>query len=310
MRRYDLLLHPRKVLRKSLLARLVVVLLVVMSICMLGLTYVEYQRQKSSLIESTEQRVDVLVDLLTLVLREPVYNVDEEQIQTVVSSFLKEKTILKISVFGISKEDKLASRWSWSKDLAQLTEKKIRELGISKDDQGRYFKKGVDNRWEIASDEGLESLPEKAKNYLQERLNAYQKQYGLEVKERPVLVDGERIGTVDIVFTLEAMRASLYTLFLHMLLQNILVIGLVLVVTGILLYQFVVHPMRELGNKLKDIAEGHGDLTTLLTIKSEDEIGEVAQHFNDFVGKLRRMVLVIRGEVDNLASAATGLKKI
>ena len=47
---------------------------------MLGLTYVEYQRQKSSLISSTEQRVDVLVYLLTLVLREPVYNVDEEQI--------------------------------------------------------------------------------------------------------------------------------------------------------------------------------------------------------------------------------------
>ncbi|QGN94667.1 Methyl-accepting chemotaxis protein 4 [Piscirickettsia salmonis] len=311
MLRYKFLLYPRNLLRKSVLARFVVVLFVVMFICMLGLTYVECQRQKNNLIMGTEQRVDVFVELLTLVLREPVYNVDEDQIQAVVNSFLKEKMILKISVFGINKDDVLASRWSLSKSFIDLTEEKLRQLGIAKESQSRYFKKqsGENGGWEIIAEQGLLSLPEEARPYLTRQLQEHQQQYGVEVKERPILVDGERIGTVDIVFTLKSMQEGLYTLFLHMLFQNILIIGLVLIVTAVLLYQFIVSPIRELGDKLKDIAEGHGDLTALLVIKSEDEIGEVAQHVNGFIGKLRKMVLVIRGEVDNLASAATGLRK-
>lgn len=54
--------------------------------------------------------------------------------------------------------------------------------------------------------------------------------------------------------------------------------------------------MREIlffGEKLKDIAEGEGDLTKEIPVRSGDEIGELAQHINQLVRKLRETVTVL-----------------
>lgn len=54
--------------------------------------------------------------------------------------------------------------------------------------------------------------------------------------------------------------------------------------------------MRELlffSDKLKDIAEGEGDLTKEIPVRSEDEIGELAIHINHLVRKLRETITVL-----------------
>jgi len=45
--------------------------------------------------------------------------------------------------------------------------------------------------------------------------------------------------------------------------------------------------------KLKDIAEGEGDLTKEIPVRSEDEIGDLARHINHLVAKLRETVTVL-----------------
>jgi len=58
---------------------------------------------------------------------------------------------------------------------------------------------------------------------------------------------------------------------------------------------------------LQEIGHGEGDLTKTLTVKSNDEIGELATHFNTFVGTLREMIATIS---DHVASIGTSAKTL
>jgi methyl-accepting chemotaxis protein len=55
----------------------------------------------------------------------------------------------------------------------------------------------------------------------------------------------------------------------------------------------VVRDILYFSEKLKDIAEGEGDLTKEIPVRSQDEIGELAKHINHLVRKLRETVSVL-----------------
>lgn len=71
-------------------------------------------------------------------------------------------------------------------------------------------------------------------------------------------------------------------------------IGLgILLVMALLTSWFVARQLNELGNianALADIAEGDGDLTRRLDVRSQDEVGLLADKFNKFVDRLHQMV--------------------
>lgn len=71
-------------------------------------------------------------------------------------------------------------------------------------------------------------------------------------------------------------------------------IGLgILLVMALLTSWFVARQLNELGNianALADIAEGDGDLTRRLDVRSQDEVGLLADKFNKFVDCLHQMV--------------------
>jgi len=58
---------------------------------------------------------------------------------------------------------------------------------------------------------------------------------------------------------------------------------------------------------LEDIAEGDGDLTKRIEAPSNDEIGELARHFNTFLDKLRNMIGEIKGNAATLAEHSQSL---
>ncbi|EKD39041.1 MAG: hypothetical protein ACD_75C00522G0002 [uncultured bacterium] len=60
----------------------------------------------------------------------------------------------------------------------------------------------------------------------------------------------------------------------------------------------------------RDIAEGEGDLTKRISIKSQDEIGELAKWFNIFIEKLQGVVGIISKNTQLLGSEATNLANI
>jgi len=70
--------------------------------------------------------------------------------------------------------------------------------------------------------------------------------------------------------------------------------------------RFVARPIVRMADMLKDISEGEGDLTKRLDIKSNDEIGRLARHFNTFVEKLQGIISQIAANAGTMGESAVG----
>ncbi|MBC9071303.1 methyl-accepting chemotaxis protein [Thauera sp. CAU 1555] len=66
--------------------------------------------------------------------------------------------------------------------------------------------------------------------------------------------------------------------------------------------------LRRIRNALAEIAQGEGDLTARLDIRSEDEIGKVAQAFNTFLGRLHEMFRSLNDETARLTGGVRSLE--
>ena len=67
------------------------------------------------------------------------------------------------------------------------------------------------------------------------------------------------------------------------------------------------NPLRAIGDALREISEGHGDLTKRLRDDRDDEVGRVALEFNSFVSGLSGTIGSVREGVTQLGSVSTGL---
>ncbi len=59
---------------------------------------------------------------------------------------------------------------------------------------------------------------------------------------------------------------------------------------GWVLGNYIVRPIMEVVEIIKDLAEGEGDLSVRLTSKTQDEIGDLCKWFNTFVSKLNDLI--------------------
>lgn len=66
------------------------------------------------------------------------------------------------------------------------------------------------------------------------------------------------------------------------------------------LLSYLLKPMTELNGAIKDIADGEGDLTRRLTIRTQDEFGELSASFNRFVEKIHGSVSQVKLTTEQL----------
>ena len=97
--------------------------------------------------------------------------------------------------------------------------------------------------------------------------------------------------------------------------NNLVMIGFVittLLCGGImfLVSLFVIKPVKMVVAGLKDVAQGEGDLTKELVISTQDELGELAQWFNVFLGNLRQIVGDIAVNSDHVGKSSGSLLDI
>ena len=59
-------------------------------------------------------------------------------------------------------------------------------------------------------------------------------------------------------------------------------------------------PIIKVANTLKDISEGEGDLTKIIIVNSQDEIGSLAHYFNLTMEKIRNLVGTIKFKINGL----------
>lgn len=72
----------------------------------------------------------------------------------------------------------------------------------------------------------------------------------------------------------------------------------------------IVRPIQATVTMLKDIAQGEGDLTKRLNLTSQDEIGEMANWFNQFMEKLQEIIRQIVGDASSLNTSSASLSTI
>ncbi len=76
------------------------------------------------------------------------------------------------------------------------------------------------------------------------------------------------------------------------------------IILGVLLYQSILKPLRQLNIQMNDIAHGNGDLTKTIQVKNKDELGEVATSFNHFISSLRQMMTQISSSSERVAASS------
>ena len=90
-----------------------------------------------------------------------------------------------------------------------------------------------------------------------------------------------------------------------------LVISLIILVlvipSSIFLSRSLSRPIIKVVENLKDIAQGEGDLTHAIDIKSKDEIGDLAHYFNETILKIRNLIISIKQKADLLSSTGSEL---
>ena len=125
----------------------------------------------------------------------------------------------------------------------------------------------------------------------------------------PVFADGKRLGGIAALQSDAKVRANT-----RQMLTMICVVALICVLLAVPLAWFaavmVVNPLKGIVEKLKDIAEGEGDLTTRLKVTSQDETGQVAQWFNTFIDNIHALVQEISENATRLEHSSSDMARI
>lgn len=88
---------------------------------------------------------------------------------------------------------------------------------------------------------------------------------------------------------------------------------IITILAAVIIFLFTVRitkPILKVTGSLKDIAQGEGDLTKRLEVKSLDEIGELAEYFNIFMEKLQGIIRDIAGNAESLSTSSSELSEI
>jgi methyl-accepting chemotaxis protein len=104
-----------------------------------------------------------------------------------------------------------------------------------------------------------------------------------------------------------------YKLMQKLNLIRISLIGIVLIASvglTFLLLVKVLNPLLVAKQALNEVAQGEGDLSRTIEIKTKDEVGELADGFNTFIGKIRQMVKQIVKNAEKLDTASDKLTSI
>jgi methyl-accepting chemotaxis protein len=98
------------------------------------------------------------------------------------------------------------------------------------------------------------------------------------------------LGGLQLVTSLEDGVAKAKNLALVLTGVGVFFFFLIIGVLYLLISRLVVRPIRELSAQVEDIAKGEGDLTKVLPVRSEDEIGHLAGEVNHLTQTVRQII--------------------
>ncbi len=119
-----------------------------------------------------------------------------------------------------------------------------------------------------------------------------------------------KIGRVIILVDESAIEELLNQALMRTILQVIIMVLLLVATITMLLRKIVIKPLGDVALALSDISQGEGDLTRRLTARKQDEIGAVANHFNNFADKIQVLVQQVVGSMTNMSELIQELVEV
>ncbi|MFK7698583.1 chemotaxis protein [Pseudomonas caspiana] len=112
-----------------------------------------------------------------------------------------------------------------------------------------------------------------------------------------ILGSGVYVDDVKAEFQQQTINAALFSL----------AIIAVMALLVILIARSIVRPLRDSVQAMADIASGESDLTRSLETQGNDEVTQLARHFNAFTAKLRGVVIQLQASANGLEKASSDL---
>ncbi|NNF98635.1 MAG: methyl-accepting chemotaxis protein [Desulfobacteraceae bacterium] len=119
--------------------------------------------------------------------------------------------------------------------------------------------------------------------------------------------DNDNIGKVAVFITPKFMQHELNRSILNMLVAIAITNIVIVAAVFIILKRMVTGPINHVADRIRDIAQGEGDLTMRLDFNTEDEIGNLSKWFNLFVGNLQSLIKDISNNAETLSTSSTQL---
>ena len=125
---------------------------------------------------------------------------------------------------------------------------------------------------------------------------------------RPVFFNSaEAIGSVTLWVSTAALERLLSRGWWSGLLRETASLVFLFIVLTVLMRREISWPLSLVTARLKEIAQGEGNLTKRIDYDAKNEIGEVARSFNQFVDKLTLVIAQVRNSADAVALASRQL---
>ncbi|MBE0370116.1 methyl-accepting chemotaxis protein [Pseudoalteromonas aurantia] len=87
-----------------------------------------------------------------------------------------------------------------------------------------------------------------------------------------------------------------------------MLLGVVVIVVMLqVLLKYLMKPVVNLNEAIKDIAQGEGDLTRRLVVENDDEFGELSNYFNLFIDKIHNSIVQVRDTTVSLDDSVKSL---
>jgi len=74
----------------------------------------------------------------------------------------------------------------------------------------------------------------------------------------------------------------------------LLIITIIVAIAGVLVAHRIARVANEISESMKEIAQGDADLTVRLPVLSNDEVGDIAHWFNEFISKLEEVIMNVK----------------
>ncbi|EDP59729.1 methyl-accepting chemotaxis protein [Vibrio sp. AND4] len=111
-------------------------------------------------------------------------------------------------------------------------------------------------------------------------------------------IKGTKLTTVTVLDN-DSLVAPIYEAVWGQIIATTIVV-IICVALFSLLCNILFRPLCNVSDALSQIANGSGDLTQRIKVENRDEVGELAENFNQFVASLQQLIGHIRHQAENL----------